>query len=81
MYTKVYFLFADDTNLFHLSKNINALQHVLNHEMAALSEWFKANTLSLNIEKTSNILFCANNARCVAEPSFELFRVSTTVKE
>jgi len=48
-----FILFADDTNLFYSSKSISDLQHVLNHEMAALSEWFKANRLSLNIDKTS----------------------------
>jgi len=44
----------------------------LNYEVAALSEWFKANRLSLNIDKISYILFCASNATCVPEPSFKL---------
>jgi len=35
-----FILFADDTNLFHSSKSIDDLKQVLNHEMAALSEWF-----------------------------------------
>ena len=73
-------LFADDTNLFYSSKSISDLQHVLNHEMAALSEWFKANRLSLNIDKTSYMLFCASNARCVRQHSFELFVESFKVK-
>ena len=37
-----FIVFADDTNLFYSSKSISELQRVLNHEMAALSEWFKA---------------------------------------
>jgi len=45
-------LFADDTNLFYSSKSISELQQVLNNEMAALPEWFKANTLLLNTEET-----------------------------
>jgi len=48
--------------------------------MAALSEWFKANTLSLNIDKTSYMLFCASDARCVPQHSFELFIESFKVK-
>ena len=75
-----FILFADDTNLFYSSKSISDLQHVLNHEMAALSDWFKANKLSLNIDKTSYILFCANNARRIPEPSFELYIESIKVK-
>jgi len=58
-------LFADDRNLFYSSKSISDLQHVLNQEMAALSEWFKANRLSLNIDQTSYILFCDSNAKRV----------------
>ena len=75
-----FILFADDTNLFYSSKSITELQQVLNNELAALSEWFKANRLSLNIDKTSYILFCANNARRVPELSFELFIESIKVK-
>jgi len=70
-------LFTDDTKLYYLSKSIDDLQHVLNHEMAAL--WFKTNKLSSNIEKTSHILFCASNAWLVPELSFELLE-STKVK-
>jgi len=47
------------------SKSISDLQQVLNHEMSLLSEWFKANGLSLNIDKTLYILFCASNARSI----------------
>ena len=64
-------------------KSISELKRVLNHEMTALSEWFTwftANRLSLNIDKTSYILFCASNARRVPEPSFELFIESIKVK-
>jgi len=73
-------LFADDINLFQSPKNPSDLQHVLNHEMAALSELFKANKLSLNIDKTSYILFCASNARSIPQHSFELFIESFKVK-
>jgi len=73
-------LFADDRNLFYSSKSISDLQHVLNQEMAALSEWFKANRLSLNIDKTSYILFCDSNAKRVPQPSLELFIESFKVK-
>jgi len=44
-YVLKFILFADDTNLFYLSKSVSDLRHVLNHKMAALSEWFKANRL------------------------------------
>ena len=79
-YALKFILFADDTNLFYSSKSVSDLQRVLNHEMTALSEWFKANRLSLNIDKTSYMLFYASNARCIPEQSFELFIESFKVK-
>jgi len=75
-----FILFAYDTKLFHSSKSKSELQHVLNHKMSALSEWFKANRLSLNIDKTSYILFCAGNARSIPQHPFELFIESFKVK-
>jgi len=36
-----FILFADGTNLFHSSKSIDDLQHVVNHEMAAFLSGLK----------------------------------------
>ena len=51
-------LFADDTNLFLSGKNINELISIVNNELEKISDWFKANQLSLNISKTNFIIFC-----------------------
>jgi len=48
--------------------------------MSALPQRFRANRLSLNIDKTSYILFCASNARSIPQHSFELFIESYKVK-
>ena len=50
-------LFADDTNLFRSDKDIINLVNTVNNELCSLSDWFKANKLSLNIKKTKYILF------------------------
>ena len=50
-------MFADDTNLFLSNRNINHLFHDMNIELKKISDWFKSNKLSLNIEKTKYILF------------------------
>ena len=44
-------IFADDTNLFIHGKDSLVLQDVLNKEPANISECFKVNKLSLNINK------------------------------
>ena len=53
----IFILFADDTNLFYSCKNIFQLFDIANSELAKLSQWFRANKLSLNIKKTNYILF------------------------
>ena len=50
-------MFADDTNLFHCDNSITNLKLVLNHELQYISDWFKANKLSLNASKSNFIVF------------------------
>ena len=45
-------LFADDTTLLSSQKSINFLKYTLQHDMELLTQWFKANQLSLNMAKT-----------------------------
>src|ERR1043165_78987 len=52
-----FILFADDTNLFYSDKSLDNLQNVLNTELSKLVEWFRANKLSLNAQKTNYIFF------------------------
>ena len=54
-------LFADDTNLFIFRSNIPELEVVANGCLEKMEEWFHANKLSLNIDKTCYTLFTANN--------------------
>lgn len=46
-------LFADDTNLFIFGKSFQEISATTNNLLRNLNEWFVANKLSLNIEKTS----------------------------
>ncbi|MFZ2539889.1 MAG: reverse transcriptase family protein, partial [Oscillospiraceae bacterium] len=50
-------MFADDTNIFLTGKSLKQLNQQLNEELVLVNEWFKANLLSLNISKTSYIIF------------------------
>ena len=50
-------LFADDTCLFHSSKDINILQNDLNDSFNNIANWLKAKRLTLNIGKSSLIKF------------------------
>ena len=50
-------LFADDTNLFCSDNNMRALFETANQELSQINDWFLANKLFLNVEKTKYMLF------------------------
>ncbi len=53
-------LFADDITVYCSSPSIENIYLVMTEELDRLTDWFKANTLSLNIAKTSYMLFTSN---------------------
>ena len=50
-------VFADDTNLFFSHKNIKDLFQAVNSELGKVFQWFNANNLSLNKDKTKYTFF------------------------
>ena len=50
-------MFVDDTNLFSCQNNMKILFRNTNDELEKISQWFKANELSLNDGKTKFTLF------------------------
>ena len=50
-------LFADDTNLFASGNNIKSLCSMISGELEKLNTWFCVNKLSLNLTKTSFMVF------------------------
>ena len=54
-------LFADDTNIFLFDNDLKCLAKKANEDLQALYQWFHANKLSLNIDKTCYSIFAPNN--------------------
>ena len=52
-----FYLFADDTNIYFESDNLNHLEKVVNKELKHVKKWLDANKLALNIDKTNFIIF------------------------
>ena len=50
-------LFANDTNVFLNSKNINTLVATVQHELSKLYIWLLANKLTLNVSKSHFMVF------------------------
>jgi len=52
-----FILFADDTNIFYSHGSLDTLFQIVNSELTLVADWFCANKLTLNIDKTNYILF------------------------
>ena len=52
-----FILFADDSNVFFSHKNPDCLIETVNSELKKVTQWIRANKLSLNIQKTKYMLF------------------------
>ena len=67
-------MFIDDTNLFRSDENISELFQQMNKELKSVSTWFKANKLSINIDKTKwPILYPTSTKRFMPTKFPELF--------
>ena len=56
-------LFADDTDLFISSSNVDKLFETMNEELRKVAIWFKASKLSLNISKVKYYLVHSTRKR------------------
>ena len=63
-------LFADDTNLFSKHKSLSSLEAIINDELINVNSWLCANKLSLNVEKSSFVVFHPPQRKII--PSFNL---------
>ena len=49
--------FADDTSIIYSSNKLKTLETILNTDLKGISDWLKANRLSLNVNKTKLLIF------------------------
>ena len=66
-------MFADDTNLFISNENIGELFQQMNKELKKISICFKANRLSIDIDKTKWTIFCPTSKK------FHAYKISRTI--
>ena len=50
-------LFADYTTLYYSHSDLKLLQFCIEHDLSNIIDWFKANGLTLNLNKTEGMLF------------------------
>ena len=51
-----FILFADDTTILYSHKNISSKTNTINDELKEVSNWFKANKVSVNASKTNYMI-------------------------
>ena len=61
-YTKC-ILFADDTTIYMTHRNYNYLTWCIEQDLETLSDWFRANLLTLNEEKSVTMTFLPKNSQ------------------
>ena len=69
--------FADDTTLYYSHKNLQVLQCCIEDNLCHIMDWFKANSLTLNVQKTNLLLFSPKMGK---RPNFELQLEQITLK-
>ena len=55
--------FADDTTILFGHRNLNYLKYCLERELEILSDWFRANKLTLNVDKSVFMVF-SRSGKC-----------------
>ena len=68
---KVYH-FADDTNMLQSDKSLKNVAKQMNFDIKNLSQWLKANKLSLNFSKTDLIIFHSSSKKINHSVKFKL---------
>ena len=53
----IFYLFADDTNIYYESNSLQDLEKKINKELGKLQLWLNVNRLALNISKTNYVIF------------------------
>ena len=66
-------LFADDTTVYKSHRNTRYLKWCTEQDLIKISDWFKANKLTLNIGKTVYMFFRNNN--CKSKPLLEINQI------
>src|SRR5688572_25072674 len=67
-----FILFADDTNVFYSHSSLQTLTQVINTELTLVADWFSANRLTLNLDKTNFILFKSHRKMGPSDDSLRL---------
>ena len=64
--------FANDTNLLNFNTCVKSVNKQVNYDLKNLSNWLKANTISLNVGKTELVLFTSSKKQLDCDLNIKL---------
>ena len=64
--------FADDTNLLYSNKSLKKINKCINHDLALINNWLRANKICLNTSKTEIIIFRPKNKTITKHLNFRI---------
>ena len=76
-----FYLFADDTNIYHESNSLNDLERTVNKELNKLYLWLNLNRFTLNIDKTNFIIFHPYNKPVKQQVTIKINNTAINEKE
>ena len=77
----IFFLFADDTNIYYEASKLHELEKVINEELKHLSLWLKVNRLALNISKTNFLIFHSSQKKLSQNVTLKLDKKALQQKD
>ena len=65
--------FADNITLFYADKSLDVIKCCVENDIEIIMDWFRANSLTLNVQKTKYLLFTPKKGK--KEPTSEYSNV------
>ena len=69
--------FTDDTTLYYSHRNLRVLRCCIENDLSVVMDWFRANSLTLNVQKTNLLLFSPKSGK---QRNFKIHINQVTVK-
>ena len=66
------FHYADDTNLLLIDKSLKKIISRVNHDLSLITDWLKANKISLNTSKTKIMIYKPKNTKIYKQLNFRI---------
>ena len=68
-----FYLFADDTNILYVDKDLRSLEKVVNEEFKNVYNWLAVNKLTINIKKSNFVIFHPHQKKITYQPKDQIY--------